>query len=26
VLVGLKTVIDLGAHWLERRTFAVRVG
>ncbi len=26
VLVGLKTVIDLGAHWLERRKFAVRVG
>jgi hypothetical protein len=26
VLVGLKTVIDLGSHWLERRTFAARAG
>jgi hypothetical protein len=26
VLVGLKTVIDLGSHWLERRKFAARAG
>ena len=26
VLVGLKTLIDLGSHWLERRKFAVQVG
>lgn len=26
VLVGLKTAFDLGAHWLERRKFSVRIG
>lgn len=26
VLVGLKTLIDLGAHWLERRKFSARFG
>lgn len=26
LLVGLKTLIDLGAHWLERKKFSVRFG
>jgi len=26
VLVGLKTLIDLGAHWLERKKFSARLG
>lgn len=26
VLVGLKTLIDLGAHWLERKKFSNRIG
>ncbi len=26
VLVGLKTLIDLGAHWLERKKFSGRLG